>query len=91
MNIYIVYEINLRPYRRDDFTVGNDFTDDFTFTERLVKNAEKNKYKYLGYGIGVNNHGSFPLSNGSRFDKNVIILEGKWALLCMSTTKIRIF
>ena len=29
------------PYRRDDFTVGNDFTDDFTFTVRLVKNADK--------------------------------------------------
>ena len=79
------------PYRRDDFTVGNDFTDDFTFTVRLVKNADKNWYKHLGYGIGVINHGSFPLSNGSRFGKNVIILEGKWALLCMSTTKIRIF
>ena len=54
MNIYIVYEINLWSFRRDDdFTLGNNLFD----AVKLTKNADKDKYKYSGYGIGFNNHG----------------------------------
>ena len=40
-------------------------------TVKLVKNAEINKYKYSGYGIGFDRHGTFSVPNG--FGKNVII------------------
>ena len=40
---------------------------------KLAKNAHFNKYKYSGYGIGFDLHGSFSLFNGSRFGKNVKI------------------
>ena len=40
---------------------------------KLIKNADPNKYKYSGYGIGVDGRQSFSLSDGSRIGKNVII------------------
>ena len=40
-------------------------------TVKLVKNAEIDKYKYSGYGIGFDRHGTFSVPNG--FGKNVII------------------
>ena len=52
--------------------------DDFPFANnsfgavRLVKNADKGKYKYYGCGIGFNNHGTFSLS-GDVFGKNIMI------------------
>ena len=36
----------------------------------LVKNADIDKYKYSGYGIGFDRHGTFSLVN--EFGKNVI-------------------
>ena len=35
---------------------------------KLVKNADINKYKYSGYGIGFGRNGTFSVSNG--FGKN---------------------
>ena len=41
----------------------------------FTKNVVKDKYKYLGYGRGFDNHGTFSLSNVSGFGKNVIIFR----------------
>ena len=37
----------------------------------LTKNADIDKYKYSGYGIGFHRHGSFSFP-GTGLDKNVI-------------------
>ena len=42
-------------------------------TVKLTKNFDFDKYKYCGYDIGFNVNGTFSLSNGSGFGKNVII------------------
>ena len=70
MNIYIVYEINLWP-----FNVGQDFAPgNFWFQAvTLTKNADFDKHKYSGYGIGSGTHGSFSLFDVSGFGKSVII------------------
>ena len=39
---------------------------------KLTKNADLDKYKYPGYGIGFDSHSEFLFTNGS-FGKNVII------------------
>ena len=67
VNIYTAYEIDLWPFRRGHFTSGNALFDEV----KLVKNPDKSKYKYSGYGIGFDNLGffSFPTSG---FGKNVI-------------------
>ena len=38
---------------------------------KFVKNADIDKYKYSGYGIGFDRRGTFSTANG--FGKNVII------------------
>ena len=38
----------------------------------LTKNADINKYRYSGYGIGFDRRGSFSFPGG-RFGQNVII------------------
>ena len=45
-------------------------------TVKLTKNADLDKYEYSGYGVGFDPHGSFLLSDGIAFDKNVIIFGG---------------
>ena len=56
------------PFRWDDiFTLANALCG----TVELVKKADKDKQKYSGYGIGLDNQGVFSLSNGSQFS-NVI-------------------
>ena len=40
---------------------------------KLTKNADFDKYKYSGYGIGFDASGSFFLLDGSRFGKIQII------------------
>ena len=52
---YTVYKINLWPLTIGDFTLGNALF----YPVELVKNSDKSKYKYLGYGIGLDNHGIF--------------------------------
>ena len=39
---------------------------------KLTKNADFDKYKYSGYGIGFYAYGTFSLSDSSGFRKNVI-------------------
>ena len=39
----------------------------------MTKNADCDKYSYSGYGVRFDGRGSFSLSDGSGFGKNVII------------------
>ena len=39
----------------------------------LIKNADKYKCNYSGYGIGFDSHVTFSLTDGSGFGKNTII------------------
>ena len=41
----------------------------------MTKNLDPGKYFYSGYGIKFDTHGTFPLSDGSWFGKNVTIFE----------------
>ena len=71
MNIYIAYEINLWPFRgEDNFTLGSALYG----SAELTKNVDKDKYKYSGYGIGFDKHGTFSLFYGNGYGKNVIII-----------------
>ena len=55
MNNYIVYDIN------KNFSMSNYSTiESFLFgVVSLTKNADIDKYKSSGYGIGLNKHGFF--------------------------------
>ena len=54
---------------------------------KLTKNADPDKYKYSGYGIGFDASGSFSLSNGSGFGKNVIFGADKSSLVHIDNKK----
>ena len=70
MNIYIVCEIKLWPFKQSlDFRSGNSLF----WTVKLTKNADFDKYNYSGYGNGFDANGSFSLSDGSGFRVNVKI------------------
>ena len=58
VNIYIVNEIHMSP-----FSVGKDFLlgNSLFGAVKLTKNADPDKYKYSGYGIGFDARGSFLL------------------------------
>ena len=68
VNIYIVYEIS------KTFNISHDPTlENCLFgAVSLTKNADIDKYKYSGYGIGFDRHGSFSCL-GIGLDRNVII------------------
>ena len=70
MNIYIVYEINSRLLSVDkDFALGNSIVGAVT----LLTNPDPDRYLYSRKGIGFDAHGSFSLSDGGGFGKNVIM------------------
>ena len=67
INIYIVYEIS-KDYNISSYpTLGNCLFGAVS----LTKNADIDKYKYSGYGIGFDRHGEFSFGNG--LGKNCII------------------
>ena len=67
VNIYIVYEISKSINISDYPTLEN-----WLFgAVSLTKNADIDKYKYSGYGIGFDRHGSFS-SPGIGLGRNVI-------------------
>ena len=67
--MYIVYESNLWNYvSSSDPTLRNSLFG----AVKLVKNADIDKYKYSGYGIGFDIKGTFSVPT-SGFGKNVII------------------
>ena len=62
---------NLWPYTQSaDFTFG----DSLFGAIKLNKTADPDKFKYYSYGIGFDARGSFSLSNGIVFGKNVTYL-----------------
>ena len=74
VNIYIVYEIskaaNISKYSGDDNyqTLQNALLG----AVNLTKNADIDKYKYSGYGIGFDRRSSFSFPGGG-FAQNVLI------------------
>ena len=70
VNIDIVYEITKSINISDYPTLENCLLGSVT----LTKNADVNKYKYSGFGIGFNRHGRFSRP-GSGLERNVINFE----------------
>ena len=48
---------------------------------KLTKNADLDKYKYIGYGTGFDANEFFSLFDGSDFGKNVIIFGANMSSL----------
>ena len=67
VNIYTVYKISKSINISDYPTLENCLFG----AVNLTKNADIDKYKYSGYGIGFHRHGSFSFP-GTGLDKNVI-------------------
>ena len=68
VNIYIVYELGASSSNVNDPTLKNCLFGAVT----LTKNADIEKYKYSGYGIGFDRKSSFSFPSGG-FGQNVII------------------
>ena len=88
INIYIVYEINLcSNIQGASLALGSCLFEAL----KLTKNTEPDKYKHSGYGSVFNSRGSFLLSNGSDFGKNVIIFGddmSSWGYILIIKRKI---
>ena len=77
VNVYISYEINLwNNVDSRDPTLGDSLFGAVT----LVKNADIDKYKYSGYGIGFDMKGT--LSKGNGFGRNCIIFGYEFFCAC---------
>ena len=68
VNIYIVYELGASSSHSSDPTIKNCLFGAVT----LTKNADIEKYKYSGYGIGFDRRSSFSFPSGG-FGQNVLI------------------
>ena len=68
VNIYIVYELSASSSHISDPTIKNCLFGAVT----LTKNADIEKYRYSGYGIGFERRSSFSFPSG-RFGQNVLI------------------
>ena len=68
VNIYFVYEISKSINISDYPTLENCLFGAVS----LTKNADSDRYKYSGYGIGFDRHGSFSFP-GTGLGRNVII------------------
>ena len=68
VNIYIVYELGACSSHSSNPTIKNCLFGAVTFT----KNADIEKYKYSGYGIGFDRRSSFSFPSGG-FGQNVLI------------------
>ena len=71
VNIYIVYELGASSSSDSDPTIKNCLSGAGTLTE----NADIDKYRYYGYGIGFDRRSSFSFPGG-RFGQNIIIFGG---------------
>ena len=60
VNIYIVYELGASSSNVNDPTLENCLLGAVT----LTKNADIDKYRYSGYGIGFDSRGSFSFPSG---------------------------
>ena len=70
VNIYNVYELRASSSSNSDPTLTNCLFGAAT----LTKNADIDKYKYSGYGIGFDRRSSFSFPSGG-FRQNIIFLE----------------
>ena len=77
VNIYIVYEVSKSINISDYLTLDNCLSGAVS----LTKNAVIDRYRYSGYGIGFDRHGSFSFS-GTWLGRNIIIFG---ADMCSST------
>ena len=68
VNIYILYELGASSSDNNDPTLKNCLFG----TATLTKNADIDKYKYSGYGIGFDRRSSFSFSSGG-FGQNILI------------------
>ena len=68
VNIYIVYELAASSSHTSDPTIKNCLFGAVT----LTKNADIEKYKYSGFGIGFNRRSSFSFPSGG-FGQNVLL------------------
>ena len=68
VNIYIVYELGASSSHSSDPTIKNCLFGAVT----LTKNADIQKYKYSGYGIGFHRRSSFSFPSGG-FGQNALI------------------
>ena len=68
VNIYIVYELAVSSSHTSDPTIKNCLFGAVT----LTKNADIEKYKYCGYGIGFDRRSRFSFPSG-KFGQNVLI------------------
>ena len=87
-NVYITYEINLWPFIVvKKFLLGNSLSVAVT----LTKFTDPDNYKCSGYGTGFDARGSFLLSDGSGFGKNVIIFGAGMSSLIHIDNRKRYF
>ena len=85
VNIYIVYEIS-KNYNISSYpTLENCLFGAVS----LTKNADIDKYKYSGYGIGFDRHGAFSFGNG--LGKNCIIFGADLSSSSHVNNKKKIF
>ena len=85
VNIYIVYEIS-KNYSISTYpTLENCLFGAVS----LTKNADIDKYKYSGYGIGFDRQGGFSFGNG--FGKNCIIFGADLSTSLYANNKKKIF
>ena len=68
VNIYIVYELGASSSNNSDPTLKNCLFGAVT----LTKNADIDKYRYSGYGIGFDRRSSFSFPGGG-FGQNVLV------------------
>ena len=68
VNIYIVYELSASSSSDNDPALKNCLFGAVT----LTKNADIEKYKYSGYGIGFDRISSFPFPGGG-YGQNILI------------------
>ena len=68
VNIYIVYELAVSYSHDSDPTIKNCLFG----AVALTKNADIEKCKYSGYGIGFDRRSSFSFTSG-RFGQNLLI------------------
>ena len=68
VNIYIVYELGASSSNNSDPTIKNCLFSAVT----LTKNADIDKYRYSGYGIGFDRRSSFSFPGGG-FGQNIMI------------------
>ena len=81
VNLYICYTLHRYPRELDtDFTLANCLFG----SAKLTKNANPDKYKYGGYGIGFNSCWQFSFKDG-KMGNISFFLELIWAHMCILT------